>query len=100
MSNILWVLAAVNIVYLAYALRKKQLPALKTSLADQIRILTVPEQHLAIRPIPKSVQIKNGLGTEDNWWDKKIPGASNKGNGRRNHEPDQLFLSDTDSTLR
>lgn len=101
MINILWILAAANIVYLAYALRKKQASnSNASSLADQIRILTVPEQHLALRPVPKSVKIKDASGPEISWWDKKVACSHNKNNARNNHAPEQLTLSDIDSTLR
>ena len=100
MGNILWIMAGANLVYLIYALFKNRKKTLTESLADQVRILTVPEQHLSLRPIAKSYNIKETTGQEGQWWEKKIQGSQGKNSGRRNHEPEQLFLSDTDSILR
>jgi hypothetical protein len=100
MTNVLWFLAFANVAYLVVALRKSQTVKTKISLADQVRILTVPEQMLSVRPVAKAVSIKESSTVDGQWWEKKIQGHHSKNSGRRHHEPEQLLLSDTDLTLR
>jgi hypothetical protein len=100
MVAMLWAGAGITLAYLAYALNKNSAPQQK-SIAEQTRILDVPEDMLSCRPVAKEVRIKSVDPTQDsNWWDQKIQGHQSRVSRRKSLEPDQLLLSDTDQSLR
>jgi|SaaInlStandDraft_1057018.scaffolds.fasta_scaffold15325_2 hypothetical protein len=107
MSNLLWILVLGNVGYLLFALSKAKRSRHKAqevlSLADETRILTVPDHMLNIQAVGKTVNLKEAPAeaqTSENPWEQKIVRPEHRMGFRKGHDHNQLLLQDIDSNLK
>jgi|SaaInlStandDraft_1057018.scaffolds.fasta_scaffold35586_3 hypothetical protein len=105
MSNLLLILVSANVAYLLYALSKAKRTKHRLqevpSLADDTRILNVPDDMLNMAPVGKTVSIKESPKAQvnENPWEKKIVPSEHRMGGRKNWDHNQLLLKDIDNNL-
>lgn len=104
MLNLLWVLLATNVIYIAYlAFKKVKSSQSENSLADDIKFVDVPDHLLSTTPVAKKVNLNAEATSTGDWWNQKInlPKTSSQVSRRyRKIEHDQLLLSDLDQSFK
>lgn len=106
MTNLLWILVFGNLGYLLFALskvKKKKSQSMEVpSVADETRILNIPDQVLQAEPVGKTVSLKESpeVKESDNPWEQKIVRPDHHRMGmRKNWDHNQLLLKDIDNNL-